>query len=84
MRHLARLTWLRTGILAFGLALLPMAYEASAQETGGAGGTAGTGTGGSRGDARRDNGFDMGWLGLVGLAGLAGLMRRDDHRRTNG
>jgi hypothetical protein len=62
-------TWMRAGILAVGLAILPMTMPAEAQqrdpipsET-------------RRTDTRNETGFPWGLLGLTGLFGLAGLKR---------
>lgn len=61
--------WMRAGILAVGLAILPMTVPAEAQqrdpipaET-------------RRTDTRNETEFPWGLLGLAGLVGLAGLKR---------
>lgn len=69
--------WLGTGLLAAGLAVLPLTLPAQAQDT-----TTETYVepDGDVEEAETEDNFDWGWLGLLGLAGLAGLAKRSATR----
>ena len=75
--------YIRSGILALSLSVLPLGLSAMAQ-TGGQGyqGYQDKTTTTTR--STESGRSDWGWLGLLGLLGLAGLMRRREEPTTRG
>lgn len=82
------------GIIALGVAVMPLNLPASAQTDTAAPSTTGDAmqspaTGDAMGNDRTadvageqgDRDFDWGWLGLLGLGGLAGLTKRNEPAR---
>lgn len=86
--HLSK--FVGVGILALGVAVMPLNLPASAQTDTTAPTTTGnTTTGDAMGNdatadvagEQGDRDFDWGWLGLLGLGGLAGLAKRNEPAR---
>jgi hypothetical protein len=70
---------LRGGVVAVAvsLATLPALAQPTTTSPSTTSSTDGTTSSTTSVDARRDRGFDWGWLGLLGLAGLLGRKRND-------